>query len=415
MDLNELKSLKIKELTKLSQDMGIQTVSGLNKQELIVRILKAQAEKDGSLYAKGVLEVMSDGYGFLRSPAFNYLPGPDDIYVSPSQIKRFGLRTGHLISGQIRPPKSKERFYALLKIDIVNERPFEDIKKAILFDNLTPFFPEEKFNLETASKNLSMRIMDLISPIGKGQRGLIVAAPKTGKTVLLQHLANSLRENSPKTNLLILLIDERPEEVTDMKRNVDAEVVSSTFDEVPERHVAVADMVLQKAKRMVEYGDDVVILLDSITRLARAHNAVIPHSGKILSGGVDANALKKPKQFFGAARNTEEGGSLSIIATALVDTGSRMDDVIFEEFKGTGNMELVLDRNLSDRRIFPAFDLIRSGTRKEELLVSKKHLGRMWILRKLLNDMNAIEAMEFFQERIKRTKSNEEFMNTMSQ
>ena len=415
MDVNELKSLKIKELTKLSQDMGIQTVSGLNKQELIVRILKAQAEKDGSLYAKGVLEVMSDGYGFLRSPAFNYLPGPDDIYVSPSQIKRFGLRTGHLISGQIRPPKSKERFYALLKIDIVNERPFEDIKKAILFDNLTPFFPEEKFNLETASKNLSMRIMDLISPIGKGQRGLIVAAPKTGKTVLLQHLANSLRENSPKTNLLILLIDERPEEVTDMKRNVDAEVVSSTFDEVPERHVAVADMVLQKAKRMVEYGDDVVILLDSITRLARAHNAVIPHSGKILSGGVDANALKKPKQFFGAARNTEEGGSLSIIATALVDTGSRMDDVIFEEFKGTGNMELVLDRNLSDRRIFPAFDLIRSGTRKEELLVSKKHLGRMWILRKLLNDMNAIEAMEFFQERIKRTKSNEEFMNTMSQ
>jgi len=415
MDLNELKSLKIKELTKLSQDIGIQTVSGLNKQELIVRILKAQAEKDGSLYAKGVLEVMSDGYGFLRSPDFNYLPGPDDIYVSPSQIKRFGLRTGHLISGQIRPPKSKERFYALLKIDIVNERPFEDIKKAILFDNLTPFFPEEKFNLETESKNLSMRIMDLISPIGKGQRGLIVAAPKTGKTVLLQHLANSLRENSPKTNLLILLIDERPEEVTDMKRNVDAEVVSSTFDEVPERHVAVADMVLQKAKRMVEYGDDVVILLDSITRLARAHNAVIPHSGKILSGGVDANALKKPKQFFGAARNTEEGGSLSIIATALVDTGSRMDDVIFEEFKGTGNMELVLDRNLSDRRIFPAFDLIRSGTRKEELLVSKKHLGRMWILRKLLNDMNPIEAMEFFQERIKRTKSNEEFMNNMSQ
>jgi len=415
MDVNELKSLKIKELTKLSQDIGIQTVSGLNKQELIVRILKAQAEKDGSLYAKGVLEVMSDGYGFLRSPDFNYLPGPDDIYVSPSQIKRFGLRTGHLISGQIRPPKSKERFYALLKIDIVNERPFEDIKKAILFDNLTPFFPEEKFNLETESKNLSMRIMDLISPIGKGQRGLIVAAPKTGKTVLLQHLANSLRENSPKVNLLILLIDERPEEVTDMKRNVDAEVVSSTFDEVPERHVAVADMVLQKAKRMVEYGDDVVILLDSITRLARAHNAVIPHSGKILSGGVDANALKKPKQFFGAARNTEEGGSLSIIATALVDTGSRMDDVIFEEFKGTGNMELVLDRNLSDRRIFPAFDLIRSGTRKEELLVSKKHLGRMWILRKLLNDMNPIEAMEFFQERIKRTKSNEEFMNNMSQ
>jgi len=415
MDVNELKSLKIKELTKLSQDIGVQSVSGLNKQELIVLILKAQAEKDGVMRSRGVLEVMSDGYGFLRSPDFNYLPGPDDIYVSPSQIKRFGLRTGHLISGQIRPPKSKERFYALLKIDMVNNRPFEDVKKAILFDNLTPFYPEEKFNLEIDSKNLSMRIMDLISPIGKGQRGLIVAAPKTGKTVLLQHLANAIRKNASDTNLLILLIDERPEEVTDMKRNVDAEVVSSTFDEVPERHVAVADMVLQKAKRMVEYGDDVVILLDSITRLARAHNAVIPHSGKILSGGVDANALKKPKQFFGAARNTEEGGSLTIIATALVDTGSRMDDVIFEEFKGTGNMELVLDRGLSDRRIFPSFDLIRSGTRREELMVNKKHLGRMWILRKLLNEMNSLEAMEFFQERIKRTKSNEEFMNTMSQ
>ena len=415
MDVNELKSLKIKELTKLSQDIGIQSVSGLNKQELIVRILKTQAEKDGVLYAQGVLEVMSDGYGFLRSPGFYYLPGPDDIYVSPSQIKRFGLRTGHLISGQIRPPKSKERFYALLKIELVNDRPFGDIKNAILFDNLTPFYPEEKFELEIDSKNLSMRIMDLISPVGKGQRGLIVAAPKTGKTVLLQHLANAIRKNSSKTKLLILLIDERPEEVTDMKRNVDAEVVSSTFDEVPERHVAVADMVLQKAKRIVEYGDDVVILLDSITRLARAHNAVTPHSGKILSGGVDANALKKPKQFFGAARNAEEGGSLTIIATALVDTGSRMDDVIFEEFKGTGNMELVLDRNLSDRRIFPSFDLIRSGTRREELMVSKKNLGRMWILRKLLNEMNPKEAMEFFQERIKRTKSNEEFMNTMSQ
>ena len=415
MDVNELKSLKIKELTKLSQEIGIQSVSGLNKQELIVRILKTQAEKKGVLYAEGVLEVMSDGYGFLRSPGFNYLPGPDDIYVSPSQIKRFGLRTGHLISGQIRPPKSKERFYALLKIELVNERPFEDIKNAILFDNLTPFYPEEKFELEIDSRNLSMRIMDLISPVGKGQRGLIVAAPKTGKTVLLQHLANAIRKNSSKTKLLILLIDERPEEVTDMKRNVDAEVVSSTFDEVPERHVAVADMVLQKAKRIVEYGDDVVILLDSLTRLARAHNAVTPHSGKILSGGVDANALKKPKQFFGAARNAEEGGSLTIIATALVDTGSRMDDVIFEEFKGTGNMELVLDRNLSDRRIFPSFDLIKSGTRREELMVSKKNLGRMWILRKLLNEMNPKEAMEFFQERIKRTKSNEEFMNTMSQ
>ena len=413
MDVNKLKALKIKELTKLSEEIGVQSVSGLNKQELIVRILKAQAEKDGILHAKGVLEVMPDGYGFLRSPGFNYLPGPDDIYVSPSQIKKFRLRTGHFVSGQIRPPKSKEKFYALLKIELVNERSYEEVKKAILFDNLTPFYPEDKFDLE--SKNLSMRIMDLISPVGKGQRGLIVAAPKTGKTVLLQQLANTIRKNSPKTTLIILLIDERPEEVTDMKRSVDAEVISSTFDEVPERHVAVADMVLQKAKRMVEYGEDVVILLDSISRLARAHNAVIPHSGKILSGGVDANALRKPKQFFGAARNTEEGGSLTIIATALVDTGSRMDDVIFEEFKGTGNMELVLDRNLSDRRIFPSFDLIRSGTRREELMVSKKNLGRMWVLRKLLNEMNSKEAMEFFQTRIKRTKSNEEFMNTMSQ
>ncbi|NOZ04643.1 MAG: transcription termination factor Rho [FCB group bacterium] len=415
MDVNELQALKIKELTKLAQGMEIQGYSGLNKQELIVKILQEKAEKQGSLYARGVLEVLPDGYGFLRSPDFNYLPGPDDIYVSPSQIKRFGLRTGHQIAGQIRPPKAKERFYALLKVDMVNERPPEDVKQAILFDNLTPLYPDQKFNLETDPKNMSMRIMDLIAPVGKGQRGLIVAQPKTGKTVLLQKLANSIRQNHPKTKLLILLIDERPEEVTDMKRNVDAEVVSSTFDEPPERHVSVADMVLQKAKRMVEFGDDVVILLDSITRLARAHNAVIPHSGKILSGGVDANALKRPKQFFGAARNTEEGGSLTIIATALIDTGSRMDDVIFEEFKGTGNLELVLDRRLSDRRIYPSFDLIRSGTRREELLLSKKWLGRIWILRKLLNEMNVIEAMEFLQERMRRTKSNEEFLDTMSQ
>ncbi len=415
MDVNELQALKIKELTKLAQGMEIQGYSGLNKQELIVKILQEEAEKQGSLYARGVLEVLPDGYGFLRSPDFNYLPGPDDIYVSPSQIKRFGLRTGHQIAGQIRPPKAKERFYALLKVDMVNERPPADVKQAILFDNLTPLYPDQKFNLETDPKNMSMRIMDLIAPVGKGQRGLIVAQPKTGKTVLLQKLANSIRQNHPKTKMLILLIDERPEEVTDMKRNVDAEVVSSTFDEPPERHVSVADMVLQKAKRMVEFGDDVVILLDSITRLARAHNAVIPHSGKILSGGVDANALKRPKQFFGAARNTEEGGSLTIIATALIDTGSRMDDVIFEEFKGTGNLELVLDRRLSDRRIYPSFDLIRSGTRREELLLSKKWLGRIWILRKLLNEMNVIEAMEFLQERMRRTKSNEEFLDTMSQ
>jgi transcription termination factor Rho len=415
MDVNQLQSLNIKELAKMAQDLEVQGYSGLNKQELIVSVLEAQNEKEGVLHAKGVLEVLNEGYGFLRSPDFNYLPGPDDIYVSPSQIKRFGLRTGHSIYGQIRNPKDKERFYALLKMETVNDKSPEHVKQGILFDNLTPLYPEEKFNLEFDPKDLSTRIMDLISPLGKGQRGLIVAQPKTGKTMLLQKIANALLKNHPKVKLIILLIDERPEEVTDMKRHVDAEVVSSTFDEPPERHVAVADMVLQKARRMVEYGDDVVILLDSLTRLGRAHNAVIPHSGKILSGGVDSNALKKPKQFFGAARNTEESGSLTIISTALIDTGSRMDEVIFEEFKGTGNMELVLDRRLSDRRVYPSFDMIRSGTRKEELLLDKKILARMWILRKLLNEMNVIEAMEFMLTRMKRTKSNEEFMETMSQ
>ncbi len=416
MDLNELQSLQIRELAELAQKLNIEGgVSGLNKQELTVRILEAQAKKDDALSARGVLEVMQDGYGFLRSPDFNYLPGPDDIYVSPSQIKRFGLKTGHLISGQIRPPKAKERYYALLKVETVNEESVEKLKDIILFDNFTPLYPEDKFNLEVDAKDLSMRIMDLISPVGRGQRGLIVAQPKTGKTVLLQKLANAISKNHPETKRIVLLIDERPEEVTDMKRNVDAEVIGSTFDEPPERHVSVADMVLQKAKRMVEFGNDVVILLDSITRLARAHNAVIPHSGKILSGGVDFNALKKPKQFFGAARNTEEGGSLTIISTALIDTGSRADEVIFEEFKGTGNMELVLDRKLSDRRMYPAFDIIRSGTRKEELLLDRKSLGRMWILRKLLNDMKVLEAMEFMQDRMKRTKSNAEFLDTMSQ
>ena len=416
MDLNELQSLQIRELAELAQKLNIEGgVSGLNKQELTVRILEAQAKKDDALSARGVLEVMQDGYGFLRSPDFNYLPGPDDIYVSPSQIKRFGLKTGHLISGQIRPPKSKERYYALLKVETVNEESVEKLKDIILFDNFTPLYPEDKFNLEVDAKDLSMRIMDLIAPVGKGQRGLIVAQPKTGKTVLIQKLANAISKNHPETKRIVLLIDERPEEVTDMKRNVDAEVIGSTFDEPPERHVSVADMVLQKAKRMVEFGNDVVILLDSITRLARAHNAVIPHSGKILSGGVDFNALKKPKQFFGAARNTEEGGSLTIISTALIDTGSRADEVIFEEFKGTGNMELVLDRKLSDRRMYPSFDIIRSGTRKEELLLDRKSLGRMWILRKLLNDMKVLEAMEFMQDRMKRTKSNAEFLDTMSQ
>lgn len=415
MDVNELQALKIKELTKLAQELGVQGYSGQRKQELIVKILKSQEVKEEAVKARGTLEVLPDGYGFLRSPDFNYLPGPDDIYVSPSQIKRFGLRTGHLVSGEIRPPKEKERFYALLKVDSVNGFLPEQIKQAILFDNFTPCHPEVRFNLEFDSKDLSTRTMDLFAPIGKGQRGLIVAQPKTGKTILLQKIANAIRKNHPATEMIVLLIDERPEEVTDMKRHVDAEVLSSTFDEPPERHVNVADMALKKARRIVEFGKDAVILLDSITRLARAHNAVIPHSGKIMSGGIDSNALKKPKQFLGAARNTEEGGSLTIIATALIDTGSRMDDVIFEEFKGTGNMELVLDRRLSDRRIFPSFDLIRSGTRKEELLLSKKELARLWILRKLLNEMTVIEAMEFLLERMRRTKTNEEFLNTMSQ
>ena len=415
MDVNELQSQKIGDLTKFAQELEIEEFAGLSKQELILSILEAHNKKEGIMQARGVLEVLKEGYGFLRSPDFNYLPGPDDIYVSPSQIKRFGLRTGHQVNGEIRPPKQKERFYALLKLESVNDHPAEEVKKTTLFDNFTPLYPEEKFNLEVDKKDMSTRIMDLISPIGKGQRGLIVAQPKTGKTILLQKIANSIRTNHPNTKLLILLIDERPEEVTDMKRSVDAEVVSSTFDEPPGRHVSVADMVIQKARRLVEFGDDVVILLDSLTRLGRAHNAVIPHSGKILSGGVDANALRKPKQFFGAARNTEESGSLTIIATALIDTGSRMDDVIFEEFKGTGNMELVLDRRLSDRRIFPSFDLVRSGTRKEELLLDKKTLARMYILRKLLNEMNTIESMEFLQERMKRTKTNEEFLDTMNQ
>ncbi len=414
MDVTQLQGQKIKDLTKLAQEMEVPGYSGLKKQELIMRILETSAEKEGKLFASGVLEVMQEGYGFLRSQDYNYLPGPDDIYVSPSQIKRFNLRTGHLVAGQIRPPKDNERFYALLKVETVNGEGPDQVKKAILFDNLTPLYPEERIKLEGKSKGFSMRILDLMSPIGKGQRGLIVAQPKTGKTILLQKIANTTLENHPEVKIIVLLIAERPEEVTDMERSVDAEVVSSTFDEPPERHVQVADMALEKAKRMVEYGHDVIILLDSITRLGRAHNAVIPHSGKILSGGVDANALHRPRRFFGAARNTEEGGSLTIIATALIDTGSRMDDVIFEEFKGTGNMELVLDRRLSDRRLFPSFDLIRSGTRKEELLLSKKELARVWILRKILNDMTPIEAMEFLLDRMKRTGNNEEFLDTMN-
>ena len=377
MNVSELQKLRIKELAELASKLEIESYSGMNRQELVVKIIEAQIEKDGGVTATGVLEVLNEGYGFLRSPNFNYLPGPDDIYVSPSQIKRFGLRTGHEVSGQIRPPKSKERFYALLKVEEVNGKDPAELKKAILFDNLTPLYPDQKLNLEVNPKDLSTRVMDMISPVGKGQRGLLVAQPKTGKTVLMQKVANAISQNHPEVKMIILLIDERPEEVTDMKRSVEAEVISSTFDEAPQRHVAVADMVIQKARRMVEFGEDVVILLDSITRLGRAHNAVIPHSGKILSGGVDSNAMRKPKQFFGAARNTEERGSLTILATALIDTGSRMDEVIFEEFKGTGNMELVLDRKLSDRRIYPSFDLIKSGTRKEELLLDKKILARM--------------------------------------
>ncbi len=414
MDIAELKGKKIAELNQLAQDLGVSGCTGLRKSELIFKILEEQTKKEGLIFAEGVLEVLPDGYGFLRSPDFNYLPGPDDIYVSPSQIKRFGLRTGDTVSGQIRPPKENERFFALLKVEAVNFENPEEAKSKILFDNLTPLYPNQRFNLETTAGEMSMRIMNLLTPLGKGQRGLIVAQPKTGKTMLLQKIANAITTNHPEVKLIVLLIDERPEEVTDMERSVKAEVISSTFDEPAERHVQVSDMVLEKAKRLTEYGQDVCILLDSITRLARAHNAVVPHSGKILSGGVDANALHRPKRFFGAARNIEEGGSLTIIATALIDTGSRMDEVIFEEFKGTGNMELVLDRRLSDRRIYPAIDVNRSSTRKEELLLDEKELNRVWILRKLLAELNTVEAMEFLLNKIHGTRSNKNFLESMS-
>ncbi len=410
-----LQSMKIKELTDIAVKLEIPEHTGLKKMDLIYKILETSTRKEGRIFSQGVLQVMDEGFGFLRSEEFSYLPGPDDVYVSPSQIKRFGLRTGHVVSGQIRPPKDNERFFALLRVDAVNMMDPEEIKSRRSFDSLTPLYPQSRVQLETDSKNLSMRVMDLLCPIGKGQRGLIVAQPKTGKTILLQQIANSITTNHPEIILIVLLIDERPEEVTDMERSVKAEVVSSTFDEPPERHVQVADMVLEKAKRMVELGYHVVILLDSITRLARAHNAVVPHSGKILSGGIDANALHRPKRFFGSARNIEDGGSLTIIATALIDTGSRMDDVIFEEFKGTGNMELVLDRRLSDRRVFPSIDVNRSGTRKEELLLSSAELARVWILRKLLAEMNPVEAMEFLLEKMKRVKNNREFLKSMNQ
>jgi len=415
MDIAELKEKKISELAAVAKEMNISSIAGMRKQELIFKILEAQANLDGLLFSKGVLEILPDGYGFLRSPNYNYLPGPDDIYISPSQIKRFGLKTGDTVSGQIRPPKENERFFALLRVEAVNYENPEDAKEKIFFDNLTPIYPDEKMELENLPNDYSTRIMDLLTPIGKGQRGLIVAQPKTGKTILLQKIANSITTNHPEITLIVLLIDERPEEVTDMERSVKGEVISSTFDEPAERHVQVADMVLEKSKRLVEHKRDVVILLDSITRLARAHNSVVPHSGKILSGGVDANALHKPKRFFGAARNIEEGGSLTIIATALIDTGSRMDEVIFEEFKGTGNMELVLDRRLTDRRIFPSMDINKSGTRKEELLLEKNVLSRVWLLRKVLSEMGEIGAMEFLLEKMGLTKSNTRFLESMNE
>ncbi|MCK6600410.1 MAG: transcription termination factor Rho [Bacteroidetes bacterium] len=420
MDINVLKLKKIAELHDLARSMGLQAYNDLRKQELIFKIVEAQSRKDtenqetGVILNSGVLETLPDGYGFLRSPDYNYLPSPDDIYVSPSQIKRFNLRTGDTVLGQVRPPKEGERFFALLRVDKVNDLDPDRTRDRVLFDNLTPLYANKRLSLESAPGDYSLRIMDLFTPIGKGQRGLITAQPKTGKTVLMQKIANAIIRNNPEAVLIVLLIDERPEEVTDMERTVNAEVIASTFDEPPERHVQVSDMVLEKARRLVEAKKDVVILLDSITRLARAYNIVVPHSGKILSGGLDSNALHRPKRFFGAARNVEEGGSLTIIATALIDTGSRMDDVIFEEFKGTGNMEIILDRRLSDRRIFPAIDLLRSGTRKEELLIPPEDLNRIWILRKILSDMNPVEAMEFLLEKMRGTKSNKEFLRAMN-
>lgn len=415
VDIGNLKEMKISELTKFSKELNVNGVSGLRKQDLIFKILQAQAEKEGLMFGEGVLEILPEGFGFLRSPNYNYLPCPDDIYISPSQIRKFDLRTGDTVSGQIRPPKEGEKYFALLKVEAVNFENPEDLKEKVLFDNLTPVYPHDRYALETSPTEISMRIMNLLTPIGKGQRGLIVAPPYSGKTVLLQKLANSIMQNSPDVILIVLLIDERPEEVTEMQRSVKGEVISSTFDEPPERHVQVAEIVLEKARRLVEHKKDVVVLLDSITRLARAYNSVVPHSGKILSGGVDANALQKPKRFFGAARAIDEGGSLTIIATALVDTGSRMDEVIFEEFKGTGNMEIQLDRNLFQRRIYPAIDIKRSNTRHEELLLKPDELNKVWILRKVLNETNNVEAMELLIEKLSKTKSNAEFLNSMNQ
>jgi len=415
MNPTELKHKKIKELVSLAASLKIEGYSTMRKQELIFAILKAQANEAGKLRGSGVLEVLQDGFGFLRAPDYNYLPGPDDIYVSPSQIRRLNLRTGDTIEGEVRAPKESERYFALLKVDSINFEPPEAARNKTAFVNLTPLYPEEQIDLEFESDNYSMRVLNIAAPLGKGQRGLIVAPPRTGKTVLMQKIANSIVHNHKEIKLIVLLIDERPEEVTDMKRNVDAEVVSSTFDEPPQRHIQVAEMVIEKAKRLVEHKNDVVILLDSITRLARAYNTVTPASGKILSGGVEANALHRPKRFFGAARNVEEGGSLTILATALIDTGSRMDEVIFEEFKGTGNMEIVLDRKMANRRIYPTVDLQKSGTRKEDLLLPADELNRVWILRKILSSMNPADAMEFLLDRMRQTQSNEDFFATMNQ
>ncbi len=414
MDIRSLKEKSISELTGIAKALDVVNATALRKQELIFEILRAQTEKSGLIFAEGVLETLPDGFGFLRAPEYNYLPGPDDIYVSPSQIRKFDLHTGDTISGQVRPPKEGERYFALIKVEAVNFEHPEQARNKIFFDNLTPLYPNTRIKLETARENVSSRVLDILCPIGKGQRGLIVAAPRTGKTMLLQAIANSITQNHPEIVLIVLLIDERPEEVTDMQRSVNGEVISSTFDEPATRHVQVAEMVIEKAKRLVEHRKDVVILLDSITRLARAYNTIVPPSGKVLSGGVDANALQRPKRFFGAARNIEEGGSLTIMATALIETGSRMDDVIFEEFKGTGNMEIHLDRKLADRRIYPSIEITRSGTRKEELLLSKKELDRSWVLRKVLNSLSPVEAMELLIERMQKSKNNEEFLDSMS-
>ncbi len=415
LNISSLKDMSISELTSIAKEMGIEGATGLRKQELIFKVLAAQTEKSGLIFSQGVLETLPDGFGFLRAPEYNYLPGPDDIYVSPSQIRKFDLRTGDTVSGQIRPPKEGERYFALIKVEAINFEAPEQSREKVFFDNLTPLYPDEQLTMEIVGdpERIAARVMDLVTPIGKGQRALIVAPPRTGKTMLLQTIANSITLNHPEVTLIVLLIDERPEEVTDMQRTVKGEVISSTFDEPPTRHVQVADMVIEKAKRLVEHKRDVVILLDSITRLARAHNAVVPPSGKILSGGIDSNALQRPKRFFGAARNVEEGGSLTIIATALIDTGSRMDDVIFEEFKGTGNSEIYLDRKLSDKRLYPAIDLQRSGTRKEELLIGKEDLNRIWVMRRVLNPLSPVEQMEVVLERLGKTKTNAEFLASM--